>query len=163
MARRVFFSFDYERDIWRVSQIRNCWLTKPDRETAGFVDARSWEERTWKGKEEVQKWIDRELEGTTVTIVFIGSKTSSNEFVNYGIKRSRLLKKGLFGIYIHNLKDQDGKTELKGENPLEKFCSIEKGKITSLSQIYPIYDWMDNDGNNNIADWIEKAARKAKR
>ena len=163
MARRVFFSFDYDRDIWRVSQVRNCWLAKPERETAGFVDAASWEELKWKGKEAVQKWIDRELEGTSVTVVLIGYKTSSSEFVDYEIKQSRLLRKGLFGIYIHNLKDQDGKTDLKWKNPFENFCSEEKGKMTYLSQIYSTYDWVDSDGYNNFADWVERAVRKAGR
>jgi hypothetical protein len=163
MARRVFFSFDYDRDIWRVSQVRNCWVAKPERETAGFVDAASWEKGKWKGKEAVQKWIDRELEGTSVTVVLIGYKTSSSKFVNYEIKQSRLLRKGLFGIYIHNLKDQDGKTDLKGKNPFENFCIEEKGKMTYLSQIYPTYDWVDSDGCNNFADWVERAVRKAGR
>ncbi len=38
MARRVFFSFHYERDVWRAGQVRNSWVTK-DREEAGFWDA----------------------------------------------------------------------------------------------------------------------------
>jgi len=42
MARRVFFSFHYEKDIWRASQVRNSWVMKPDREAAGFWDAASW-------------------------------------------------------------------------------------------------------------------------
>ena len=41
MARRVFFSFHYERDIWRANVVRNSWLTK-DREAAGFFDASLW-------------------------------------------------------------------------------------------------------------------------
>lgn len=44
MARKVFFSFHYERDVWRAAQVRNSWVTKPDRETAGFWDSASWEE-----------------------------------------------------------------------------------------------------------------------
>src|SRR4030042_3343142 len=163
MARRVFFGFDYDRDIWRVSQVRNCWLAKPERETAGFVDAASWEEGKWKGKEAVQKWIDRELEGTSVTVVLIGYKTSSSEFVDYEIKQSRSLGKGLFGIYIHNLKNQDGKTDFKGKNPFENFCIQENDEMTYLSQIYPTYDWVDSDGYNNFADWVERAVRKAGR
>jgi hypothetical protein len=163
VARRVFFSFDYDSDMWRASQVRNCWMAEAERETAGFVDAASWEERTWKGKEAVQKWINRELEGAYVTVVLIGNKTSSNEFVNYEIKQSRQLGKGLFGIYIHNLKDEDGKTDLKGKNPFDNFCSEEKGKVSNLSQIYPVYDWIDNDGCNNFADWVEKAVRKTRR
>ncbi len=26
-TRRVFFSFHYQRDIWRVQQVKNHWLT----------------------------------------------------------------------------------------------------------------------------------------
>jgi hypothetical protein len=163
MAKRVFFSFDYDKDIWRVNQVRNCWVAKPDRETAGFTDAASWEIIKMKGKEAVQKWINRELEGTSVTVVLIGCKTSSSEFVNYDIKQSRLLGKGIFGIYIHNLKDQDGKTDLKGKNPFENFCIEKKGEMTYLSQIYPTYDWVNSDGCHNFNDWVERAVKKARR
>jgi hypothetical protein len=30
-----------------------------------------------------------------------------------------------------------------------------RNKIYRLSTIYPIYDWIDDDGYNNFADWIE--------
>ncbi len=163
MTRRVFLSFEYDRDFWRVNEVHNCWIKKPDRETAGFVDAYSWEKLNWKGEEAVRKWIDRELEKSSVTAVLIGYTTSSSEFVDYEIRKSRLLGKGLFGIYIHNLEDQDGKTDLKGENPFENYCTEKKGEIKYLSQIYPTYDWVNDDGCNNIADWVEKAAGKVRR
>jgi hypothetical protein len=51
MPRRVFFSFHYERDLWRAGQVRNSWVTKPDREAAGFWDAAAWEEVKKKGEE----------------------------------------------------------------------------------------------------------------
>jgi len=41
MARRVFFSFHYGRDIWRANVVRNSWLLKGDREDAGFWDRHS--------------------------------------------------------------------------------------------------------------------------
>ena len=163
MAGRVFFSFDYDRDIWRVSQVYNSWVAKSDSETAGFLDAASWERLNWKGDKAVLKWIDRELERTPVTVVLIGYQTSSNELVEYEIKQSRLLGKELFGIYIHNIKDQDGKTDTKGKNPFENFCIEEKGEMKYLSQVYPTYDWVDNDGYNNFADWVERAFRNAGR
>ena len=37
-------------------QVRNSWVTKPDREAAGFWDAASWEE-VKKGDEAVKRWI----------------------------------------------------------------------------------------------------------
>jgi hypothetical protein len=163
MSRRVFFSFDYDTDIWRVSQVHNSWITNQGGETAGFVEADAWERLNWKGEKAVQKWIDRELERTSVTIVLISPTTSNCDLVDYEIKQTRLLGKGLFGLYIHNLKDQDGKTDLKGNNPFENYCIEEKGEMKYLSQIYPTYDWINDDGNHNLADWVETAFRKAGR
>lgn len=37
MARHTFFSFHYKRDIWRVNQIRNSWVTQGNT-TADFWD-----------------------------------------------------------------------------------------------------------------------------
>ena len=76
MARHVFFSFHYERDIWRASQVRNSWVTQPNRESSGFWDAASWEEVKKKGDLEVKKWIRDQMKGTSVTVVLIGTETS---------------------------------------------------------------------------------------
>jgi hypothetical protein len=42
MARRVFFSFHYERDIWRANVVRKSWVVAGSRE-AEFIDASLWE------------------------------------------------------------------------------------------------------------------------
>src|SRR5207245_99321 len=85
VTRKVFFSFHYERDAWRASQVRNSWVTKPDREVAGFVDAASWEEVRKKGEEQIENWINRQLEGTSVTAVLIGRETSQRKYVGYEV------------------------------------------------------------------------------
>ena len=64
VARRVFFSFHYERDVQRASVIRNSWVTKPNSEEAGFIDAANWEEVKKKGEPSIKAWIDRQLDGT---------------------------------------------------------------------------------------------------
>ena len=97
MARRVFFSFHYERDIWLASQVRNSWVTKPDREAAEFWDAASWEEVKKKGEEAIKRWIDKQLEGTSVTVVLIGAEIYARmsynrwfyEFNDDGLKLER--------------------------------------------------------------------------
>jgi hypothetical protein len=66
MARHVFFSFHYERDIWRASQVRNSWVTKEDQKAAGFWDAASWEEVKKKGEEATKRWIDKQLEASVL-------------------------------------------------------------------------------------------------
>ena len=38
MARKTFFSFHYERDAWRASQVRNCNVIA-DEDEYGVIDA----------------------------------------------------------------------------------------------------------------------------
>ncbi len=151
MARRVFFSFHYERDIWRASQVRNSWVTKPDREAAGFWDAASWEEVKKMGDDAIKQWINRQLEGTSVTVVLIGYETSTREYVNYEINRSWDRGNGLIGIYIHKLKDQNNEMDYKGDDP---FINLGYKGIRT-------YDWILDDGYNNLGEWIESAYQQA--
>jgi len=32
-----------------------------------------------------------------------------------------------------------------------------------LSDLYPTYDWVTNDGYNNFSQWIERAAKAARK
>lgn len=160
MARRTFFSFHYERDVWRASQVRNSWVTQDDREAAGFWDAASWEEVKKKGDEAIKRWIDKQLTGTSVTVVLIGTETSTRSYVDYEITESHKKGNGLLGIYIHNLKDSNSKTDTKGSNPFDKW-TFRNGRNQVVT--YPTYDWVSNDGRKNMGDWIEAAAKKAGR
>ena len=69
MARCVFFSFHYDDDILRVGQIRNSGIVLPAGDTArGFIDSASWESVKRQGEGAIKKWIDNELNGTSVTV-----------------------------------------------------------------------------------------------
>ena|SRR5688572_29129268 len=170
MARRVFFSFHYQQDIWRVSQIRNSGAVK-DWEADKFLDAASWESIRRKGDTAVTAWIDRQIAGTGVTVVLIGAQTADRRFVRYEIEQSHKRGNGLLGIHIHRLKNQNRETSRKGRNPfnditveVEETVLFWTSKVTKrLSEIYPIYDWVEHDGYQNINRWIEAAAKKAGR
>lgn len=162
MARRVFFSFHYERDVWRAGQIRNSWVTK-DRESAGFWDAASWEEVQRQGDDAVKRWIDRQLDGTSVTVVLIGRETSTRPYVGYEITESYKRGNGMLGIWIHFLKDVRQQTDIKGNNPFDNWNVTIDGRRMLLSQLYNTYDWVFQDGRTNFASWIETAARAAGR
>ena len=153
MVRRVFFSFHYERDSWRVSQVRNSWVTKPDRDSAGYIDAVKWEEVKRGGPEAIKKWIEGELHGTSVTVVLIGPETSKREWVRYEIQKSIEKGNGFIGIRIHNLKDQTGETDQDGYLDF----GLVDGEHT-FSDLFPVYDWVDDDGYENLGDWVEAAA-----
>jgi len=152
MARRVFFSFHYERDIWRASQIRNSWVTKTDRESAGFWDAASWEQVKKKGDTAIRKWIDDNMKGTSVTAVLIGAETSDRKWVRYEIEKSLEKGNNIFGVRIHKLKNQNGETDWAGD--------LDFGLIdgeNTFSELFPVYDWVDDYGYENFADWVEKS------
>lgn len=171
MARRVFFSFHHQLDSWRVGQVRNSWLAQKG-ESNKFLDAASWEEVKRKGDAAIKAWIDRELNGTGVTVVLIGQETASRPFVRYEIEESFRRKNGLLGIHIHRIKNSNKKTSRKGRNPLDDFTTMVDHPFLGLfghkiektfSEIFQTFDWVHDDGRRNMASWIEEAARRAGR
>jgi len=167
MARRVFFSFHYQRDSWRVNQVRNSWVTKYDQNS--FLDAASWEKVERQGDSAIKRWIDSQLYGTSVTVVLIGAETADRRYVKYEIQKSFERGNGLLGINIHNVKDKNGSVELwSGPNPFDNFSlqptnEWEKMFPRKLSEIVSIYDWVHHGGYTNISSWIEAAAQSAGR
>ena len=144
--RRVFFSFKYE-DVSRAMIVRNSWITQ-GKEAAGFVDAANFEEIKRQGDAAIRRWINNQLNGTSVTVVLVGQDTCNSRWVRYEIERSIEIENGLLGIDISKIKDFQG-------NTTEPCAEIPAG--------YPFYLWNKNDGYNNMGDWIEKAARQAGR
>ena len=162
MARRVFFSFHYQRDVTRAAVVRNSWVTKQDREFAGFWDKAKWEKIKRGGDETIKQWINQQLRGTSVTVVLIGYETHKRKYVKYEIMRSLRLKHGLLGIYVHGLKNLLGKTSLKGPNPFYQFVfPSPKGGDIRLSDVMKTYDWVKDNGYENFGKWVEAAARQA--
>ena len=147
MARRVFFSFKYEQDVSRAMVVRNSWVTQ-GKEAAGFVDAAEFEEVKKGGDAAIKRWIRKQLEGTSVTVVLVGSHTCSSRYVQYEIDQSEARGNGLLGIDVSKIKDFDEKTT-------QRCGKIPKG--------YKFYLWNKDDGYNNMGDWIERAARDAGR
>lgn len=163
MARRTFFSFHYRNDVSRAMVVRNSWITKPDREAAGFTDAADFEEIQKKGDAAVHAWIDAQLKGTSVTVVLIGSETSTRPYVKYELTQSYACRNGMLGVYIHQIKDLNGKTSSKGSNQFGEIGKDSAGKPVYFSVNYPCYDWVDDNGYENIGAWIRAAAEKAGR
>lgn len=146
MARRVFFSFNYTKDIWRVNQIRNM-PTVIGSAAAGFQDASLWEESKKKGDTAIKKLIDNGLKNTSVTVVFVTYGTSVRKYINYEIDQSLARGNGLVVVQIHDLKDSAGKTASLGAIPSQ----IEKAGFKA-------YKYTNKD---RLAAWIEEAAKLA--
>ena len=163
MARRVFFSFHYERDIWRANVVRKSWVTQPGREDAGFWDASLWENSKRLGNDAIRHLIDEGLKNTSVTAVLIGAETADREWVQYEITESCKRGNGLLGIHIHNIADENRRTDPEGANPFGRFTIERNGRKVYLSEIYSVYDWVYGNGYGNLGAWVEAAARAAGR
>lgn len=148
MARRTFFSFHYQRDIWRINQVRNV-PNVIGCAAAGFQDASLWEEAKKKGDAAIKAMIDKALENTSVTVVFIGNQTANRKYINYEIDKSVERGNGILGVRIHHLKDRDGRVDLPGAVPV---------KITQGG--YRVYTYTNTD---DLGRWIEDAAKAAGR
>lgn len=160
MVRHVFFSFHYERDYWRANQVRNSWVTQ-EREVAGFVDAAEWEELQRQSDSAIERWIDDQINGTSVTVVLVGSETYDRKWIDYEIETSAERGNGLLGLYVHNLENEDGRTDSKGKNPLSKWYY--EGSGEDFTDVWKTYDWKRDNGYENFGDWVEEAKQIADR
>lgn len=156
MARRAFYSFHYTLDSWRASQVRNMGVVEGNRPAMD----NDWEKIKRGGDKAIQKWIDDQLWGKSVAIVLIGEKTAGRKWINYEIEAAWLYGKGLLGIHVHDLKDQQGTAALKGRNPFEKI-SLDGVRMSDIVKTYDPTAWLFGSTYNNIKesleDWIEEA------
>lgn len=159
MAREpVFYSFHYDNDVFRVQQIRNMGVVQGN----APVSPNQWEEVKRQGDAAVERWIDDSMKYKRCVIVLIGSGTASRKWVQHEIKRAWELKKGLFGIYVHNLRCPRSGTCAKGTNPFDNW-RIGSQSMASLTACYDPSIW-DAFGeiSRNLDSWVATAIEAAK-
>src|SRR5262245_56051656 len=160
MARKVFFSFHHQSDQARAAQVLSIGIG----EGIHPVSDKEWALLSAKGEVTVQRWIDSQLAGRQCTIVLIGAQTAGRRGIKYEIEKSWAEKKGLLGIYIHNLTDASGAKSPKGKNPFEGLTVKSTGAY--LSKIVMTYDPLPTESRAicnylsvNLAKWVEEAIR----
>ena len=145
MAKRVFFSFHYQDVIdFRANVVRKHWLTKKDREDAGFFDASIWEEAQKKGKIAIKRLINSGMRNTSNTCALIGTSTFVRPWVRYEILKSMRRGNSVFGVHINGIKGKNEKTKVNGKNPFD-YLGI---KYSNDGTLLTMYEW---DGKK----WIE--------
>ena len=158
MARRVFYSFHYKPDNWRVSQVRNIG-TVEDSKPASDND---WETVTLGGDAKIEKWIADQMNGRSCTVLLIGNETANRKWINHEIIKTWNDKKGIVGIYIHNLKDRNSNQATKGANPFD-YIKVNDVALSSIVKAYnpPYADSKDvyKYISENIESWIDEAIR----
>ncbi len=156
MAKKAFYSFHYQPDAWRASQVRNIGTVEGNKPCSD----NDWESVTKKGDKAIQDWINDQLTGRSCAIVLIGSNTAGRKWINYEIERAWKDKRGVVGIYIHNLKNSAEKQSTKGTNPFTGFTVGER----KLSEIVRAYDppfttstYVYDHIKANLASWVDEA------
>ncbi len=158
--RRTFYSFHFDNDAWRAGQVRNIGATEHDEP----VSDNAWETIKKGGDNAIKKWINDQMASRSCVIVLIGSKTADRKWVNYEIGRAWDTKKGLLGIYIHKLLNEEGKSATKGNNPFSYVKLTNGASIAQYSKIVKTYDPPQTGSKDvyayikdHIAGWVEDA------
>lgn len=163
--RQVFFSFEYNKDAWRASQVKE--MGKVD--GSSTFSANDWEEVKEKSDAKIKEWIDNQMAMRSCLVVLIGATTSGRKWIKYEIEKAYELNKGIVGIHIHNLKDSQGNQTSKGSNPFYNIFIGEKNErlskyVTCFDSIYSSSKYVYDDIKDNIEQLIEDAiASKAPR
>ncbi|RPH31576.1 MAG: TIR-like domain-containing protein [Bacteroidales bacterium] len=160
MSQRIFFSFHFDNEPWRANLVISSWEKKPEREARGYSIPANYE-RLKKGEDaEIKKWIDEQLEGTSVTVVLIGSESFNRPYCKYAIEKSFERGNGMVGIYLHKIKDKNGNVSPRGSNKFGVIGMDKNNNPVFFSFSYPTYDWVDDNGFLKLNDWIEEATKK---
>jgi hypothetical protein len=115
MAKSVFYSFHYKRDVHRIQLVRNINAL----EAQPVLNPQKWEEVEQGGDEAIEQWIHEQMAYKKAVIVLIGRYTAGRPWVKYEIEKAWADKKPLLGIRIHGLSSL-GDVDSAGANPFDK-------------------------------------------
>lgn len=154
--KKVFYSFYYDNDVFRVQQIRNMGVIDGN----VSVSVNEWETVKKGGDTAIEKWIADTMKSRDCVVVLIGEDTHKRKWVKHEIQKAWADKKGVIGVYIHNLNCPKNGKCTKGTNPFEQFTFSDGTKLSTKVSCYnPNPSDAYNDIDDNLASWIEKAIK----
>ena len=158
--RKVFPSYDWDEDVWRVNQIMN--LPKIiGIENMGFMKNVPNEE-VKKSDAAIQRWIDDNLVGCSCLVVFVGEKTYQSRWVKYEIEQAGKQGMGRLLISLEGVKNRDGIPSHGGPDPYAANGLYVPRGTPNAYEVFS-YRWIADDGLNNIGYWIDDACQRAGR
>lgn len=149
IKRQIFYSFHYQPDSWRASQVRNMGVVEGNE----IVSDNDWETVKQGGDRAIKTWIDGSMLYRTCTVVLVGSNTANRKWINYEIVKSWNDGMGVVGIYIHGLKGSNGYTSSEGSNPFDYIKYGGTGR--KLSEIVKCYNPQGSNSQEKY-EWISK-------
>lgn len=155
MTRQVFFSFHYALDSWRTQQVRNIGVVDGNKP----VSPNHWEEVRRRGSEAIKQWIHREMRLRSCVVVLVGARTANRRWVRYEIEHAWSAGKGVVGICIHGLKDQDEQLSVPGANPFG--LTVDGVRLASVVKCYNPPGRTSTDRHAWIAKHLSPAVEEA--
>jgi hypothetical protein len=138
----------------RVQQIRNIGAIEDNKP----VSENDWEEVKKKGETGIKKWIDDNMNYRSCVVVLVGENTAERPWVKYEIMKAWNDRRGLLGIYIHNINCPRNGKSYKGSNPFDQFTLDDGSKLSSKVNCYnPSSGDAYKDIKNNLETWVETA------
>src|SRR5699024_787139 len=155
--RQVFISFEYGKDNWRASQVKEMGKVSKD----STFSANEREEVKEKEDNKIKKWIDDQIAKRSCIVVLIGNSTANRKWINYEIERANDLDKGILGVSIHGLINKEDNQSVKGANPFY-YVKANNGErlskyITRFDSIYSQSKNIYSDIEDNLEQLIENA------
>ena len=128
------------------------------------VSDNDWEKVTKGGDDAIKRWIADQMLGKSCAVVLIGAETAGRKWINHEIIKAWDDKKGVLGIYIHNLLNADERKSTKGGNPFDHITIGTNGP--KLSTVVKAYDAPYSDSKDvyayikkNLSGWVEAAIK----
>jgi hypothetical protein len=157
VRRKVFFSFHYRVDAWRVQQV----LKMRKLEGQQVLTSNQWEQVERRGPAGIRRWIAKEMRDKTCLVVLIGPRTAGRPWVDYEIEKAWRDGRGVVGIYIHSLRNSRGRQAPKGANPFAHLY-LDSTKFSAIAEAHnPPRDSKAAYAHieRNLARWVEDGIR----
>lgn len=137
MAKTVFYSFHYKRDVLRVQLVQQIGSL----EGQPLLNAQDWETIENRGSDAVEDWIDEQMKYKRAVVVLIGQETARRPWVQYEIEKAWAEKRPLLGVRIHGISSM-GSVDNPGANPFEA--------ADVPSYLIPVFDPTERDWAGRI-------------
>lgn len=155
MAKRVFYSFHFDNDVMRVQQIRNIGSIEDNKP----VSANEWETVRRVSDAAIERWIEENMKYRDCVVVLVGKDTTDRKWVKHEIKKAWNDKRGLVGIYIHNLRCPRTGVCTQCKNPFDQF-NVNGTPLSSIVRYYNQNSWdAYGDIKSNLETWVDEAIR----
>ena len=147
MTRRVFFSFHYKPDAWRVAQVRSIGSIEGNTP----ANDNDWETVISQSEASIKNWIANQMQGRSCVVVLVGAQTAHRKWIRYEIVEAWNKGMGVVGIRIHGLQDQSRQVSIEGHNPFD-YIQFNGNSLSSVVKCY-------NPGGSTSKeryDWIQR-------